>query len=95
MECLDKLKQLNEKWSDRNLAKVENAVNEIVELLVELNDMCKDKGSGNAAIASKNGGIELVISVCTKIRPGFALGLVTSLKTVASLLHGILLIIYV
>ncbi|CAA3022865.1 armadillo repeat-containing 6 [Olea europaea subsp. europaea] len=89
MECLDKLKQLNEKWSDRNLAKVENAVNEIVELLVELNDMCKDKGSGNAAIASKNGGIELVISVCTKIRAGFALGLVTSLKTVASLLHDL------
>lgn len=89
MECLDKLKQLNENWSDRNQAKDENAGNEIVELLVELNDMCKDKGSGNAAIATKNGGIELVISVCTKIRTGFDRGLVTGLKTIASLLHDL------
>ncbi|KAL2544303.1 ARM repeat superfamily protein [Forsythia ovata] len=51
MECLDKLKQLNGNWSDLNHVEDENAVNEIVELLEELYDMCEDKGSGNAAIA--------------------------------------------
>ncbi|KAL2555904.1 LUC7 N-terminus domain-containing protein [Forsythia ovata] len=51
MECLDKLKQLNGNWSDLNHVEDENAVNEIVELLEELYDMCEGKGSGNAAIA--------------------------------------------
>ncbi|KAL2460219.1 ARM repeat superfamily protein [Abeliophyllum distichum] len=89
MECLDKLKQLNGNWSDLNHAVDEKAVNEIVELLEELYDMCEDKGSGNAAIATKNGGIELLISICTKLRNGFDRGLVSSLKTIASLLHDL------
>ncbi|GFY89980.1 hypothetical protein Acr_07g0001770 [Actinidia rufa] len=47
-------------------------------------------GSGNAAIATRNGGVELVCSVCSdclKLSGGTDQGLVSALKAMASLLH--------
>ncbi|KAL0384176.1 UNVERIFIED_CONTAM: hypothetical protein Sradi_2811900 [Sesamum radiatum] len=55
MECLGKLRE-------------EKTLPETVELLDELSVLCSDKASGNAAIATKNGAVELVISICSKLR---------------------------
>lgn len=74
IQCLHRLKQLG---SD---------LDEMVELLDKLAELCGVEGSGNAAIATKNGGVELV---CSKIRSGGEQVLASALKALASLLHGI------
>lgn len=76
MECLGKLRE------DKPLP-------EIVELLDELNVMCGDKGSGNAAIAAKNGAVELVISACAKLRDEHRRGLASGLSALASVIHDL------
>ncbi|XP_057502527.1 uncharacterized protein LOC130786264 [Actinidia eriantha] len=80
IQCLDRLKQLN---SDQN------DVDEIIVLLDKLSDLCTIEGSGNAAIATRNGGIELVCSVLLNLRCRSDQGLVSSLKAMASLLHDV------
>lgn len=75
IQCLDRLKQIGQKDLD-----------EMVELLDKLAELCGVEGSGNAAIATKNGGVELV---CSKIRSGSERVLASALKALASLLHGI------
>ncbi|XP_075672877.1 uncharacterized protein LOC142642414 [Castanea sativa] len=74
IQCLDRLKQLG---SD---------LDEMVELLDKLAELCGVEGSGNAAIATKNGGVELV---CSKIRSGGEQVLASALKALASLLHDL------
>ncbi|PIN20457.1 hypothetical protein CDL12_06865 [Handroanthus impetiginosus] len=77
MECLGKLKE-------------EKAFPKIVELLDELSALCTDKGSGNEAIATKNGAVELVLSICLKLRDEHDRGLASGLNTMASvLLHDL------
>ncbi|KAK6135686.1 hypothetical protein DH2020_030563 [Rehmannia glutinosa] len=76
MECLGKLKE-------------EKALPEIVELLGELSVLCGDKGSGNAAIATKNGAVELVISICSKLRDERDRGLASGLNAMASVIHDL------
>ena len=87
IQSLDRLKQLNSDWTDRigDLKDEE----EMVVLLDKLTDLCSIEGSGNAAIATRNGGVELVCSVCLKLRSECDQGLVSALKALASLLHGI------
>ncbi|XP_057496607.1 uncharacterized protein LOC130781422 [Actinidia eriantha] len=82
IQCLDRLKQLNSDQKD---------VDEIIVLFDKLSDLCSIEGSGNAAIATRNGGVELVCSVCSdclKLSGGTDQGLVSALKAMASLLHG-------
>ncbi|KAM4088900.1 hypothetical protein ACB094_07G107900 [Castanea mollissima] len=74
IQCLHRLKQLG---SD---------LDEMVELLDKLAELCGVEGSGNAAIATKNGGVELV---CSKIRSGGEQVLASALKALASLLHDL------
>ncbi|KAI3446026.1 hypothetical protein Pfo_002691 [Paulownia fortunei] len=76
MECLGKLKE-------------EKQLPEIVELLEELSVLCRDKGSGNAAIATKNGAVELVISICSKLRDEHDRGLASGLNAMASVIHDL------
>ncbi|KAL2254678.1 armadillo repeat-containing protein 6 [Sesamum indicum] len=73
MECLGKLRE-------------EKTLPEIVELLDELSVLCCDKASGNAAIATKNGAVELVISICSKLRGG---GLASALNAMAAVVHDL------
>jgi RING finger protein 170 len=49
-----------------------------------------DDGNVNAAIATKNGGVELVCDVCSKISisNGSQLALISALNAMASLLRG-------
>lgn len=77
MECLGKLKE-------------GKALPEIVELLGELRVLCEDKGSGNGAIASKNGAVELIISICVKLRDARHRGLSSGLSALASVIHGMI-----
>nr|GLL23679.1 armadillo repeat-containing protein 6 [Ipomoea trifida] len=87
IQTIERLKQL-----DLELASsVENdgVLKEIVELLDRLNDSCTDKGSGNVAIATRNGGVQLVCSVLLKLPSACNQGVISSLKTVASLLHDL------
>ncbi|KAJ7946029.1 Armadillo repeat-containing protein 6 [Quillaja saponaria] len=83
IQCLDRLKQLDsgleEQIRDKDL-------DEMVELFDRLTELCSAEGSGNAAIATKNGGMELVCSICSKIPSGSDRALVAALKTMASLL---------
>lgn len=86
IQSLDRLKQLS---SDED----ETSLNEIVEFLDSLNDLCGLKGSGNAAIATKNGAVELVISILRKLKSSNSdRGIVLALSTLASLLYGMGLI---
>lgn len=87
IQCLDRLKQLDPDTKDRI---DQNDLDEVVELLDKLAELCGVEGSGNAAIATKNGGVELVCSVCLKIpTSGCERVFASALKTLALLLHGI------
>lgn len=91
VEALDKLKELSFKWTadDCTIAN-ENEVENVIGLLDELSDLCRVEGLGNAAIATKNGGLELVCLICSKIPGGCDRGLISALNTMASFLHGII-----
>ncbi|XP_045829652.1 armadillo repeat-containing protein 6 [Trifolium pratense] len=83
IECLEKLKRLESEG---------DALNEIVEVFDRLNELCGgDDGNVNAAIATKNGGVELVCDVCSKISSGNGsqLVLVSVLNAMASLLRDV------
>lgn len=75
IECLGKLRE------DKPLP-------DIVALLDELKVLCGDKESGNAAVASKNGAVELVIAACAKLRDEHRWGLASGLSALASVIHG-------
>jgi hypothetical protein len=82
IECLEKLKRLESEG---------DALDEIVEVFDKLNELCGgDDGNANAAIATKNGGVELVCDVCSKISSGNGskLVLVSALNAMALLLRG-------
>ncbi|GMP48339.1 hypothetical protein CsSME_00015725 [Camellia sinensis var. sinensis] len=87
IQSLDRLKQLNSDSTDR--IGDQNDVDEVIVLLDKLADLCSIEGSGNAAIAMKNGGLELVCSVCLKLRGGSDRGLVSAFEAIASLLHDV------
>lgn len=75
MECLGKLRE-------------DKPMPEVVGLLDELSVLFGDKGSGNAAIAAKNGAVELIISACAKLRDEHRRGLASGLSALASVIHG-------
>ena len=82
IQSLDRLKQLDSDWV---------GFGEMVEVFDKLTELCSIEGSDNAAIATRNGGVEVACSVCSKIRVGCEGDsvLVSGLTTMASLLHGI------
>lgn len=86
--CLDRLKELNDSSKDQS---VDKNLDEMEELLDKLTELCGAEGLGNAAIATRNGGVELVCSICSKIGIGCERALFSSLKAMAALLHGITL----
>ncbi|KAI9124143.1 hypothetical protein K1719_005443 [Acacia pycnantha] len=86
IRCLDGLKQLESRLGDQIGDK---DLDEIVELFDKLTEACNVEGSGNAAIATKNAGVELVCSACSKIPKGCERALVSALKTMSSLLHDV------
>ncbi|KAF3643272.1 putative armadillo repeat-containing protein 6-like isoform X2 [Capsicum annuum] len=87
IQSLERLKELDRDWKQEG--RDEKDVNEIVEWLDKLNAVCNVDAPGNAAIASKNGAVELVCSLCGKLGSGFNQALVSALNTLASLLHDL------
>lgn len=59
-------------------------------LLDKLGDLCGGENSGNAAIAARNGGVELLTSICSKVSGcGVHKLIVSALKAFTPLLHDI------
>ncbi|KAG5548090.1 hypothetical protein RHGRI_013699 [Rhododendron griersonianum] len=87
IRSLDRLKQLDSDWTERIADRKD--VDEVVDLLDELTELCLMEGSGNAAIGTRNGGIELVCSVCLKLRGGSDRSLGSGLRALASLIHDV------
>lgn len=83
IQSLDRIKQLQ--YSDfTNQVIVDQAIN----LLDSLIDLCSVDRSVNAAIATRNGGVELLCSICSKLSGQLAV--VSALNALAALLHGII-----
>lgn len=83
IESLDRIKQLS--ISDRTDTELED----VIGFLDKLTDLSRIEGSGNAAIATKNGGVELVCKICSKLRKESDRALVSALNTIASFLHDL------
>ncbi|XVE49157.1 hypothetical protein DITRI_Ditri01bG0059600 [Diplodiscus trichospermus] len=87
MQCLDKLNQLNSDSKDQFDAQ---SLVQVTALLDNLTQLCTGKEeSGNAAIVTKNGGIGLVCSICSKIPTESRETLISCLKAMASLLTDV------
>ncbi|GLT55817.1 hypothetical protein SLA2020_289050 [Shorea laevis] len=84
IQCLDRLKQLN----DSNDRFCNEDLDEMERLFDRLMELCGTKESQNAAIVTKNGGVELACSICAKIPSGNQV-LVSCLRTMALLLNDI------
>ncbi|XP_047341394.1 armadillo repeat-containing protein 6 [Impatiens glandulifera] len=83
VQTLDQLKEFNSNWRDD-----ENVV-EVIDLLDKLSNLCSIEGSGNIAIANKNGGVELVSSICSKIRGVSNRGVISAFNILALLLNDV------
>lgn len=57
---------------------------EMIELLNKLYDLCSAEGSENASIATRNGGVEVLTSICSSARSEKAL--VSSLRALSSII---------
>ncbi|KAK4757482.1 hypothetical protein SAY87_018783 [Trapa incisa] len=84
IQCLERLKQLD---CDCNDGMNKGVNEELVQFLDKLTQLATETNSGNAAIATKNGGVELLCSVCSKIPKDCVLALVTSWKALVPLLQ--------
>lgn len=85
IQCLDAMKQLNDskdRFSNEDLEEMER-------LLTKLIESCSAEGRENVAIATKNGGMELICSVCSKIPTASRGVLDLCLKTMELLLNDI------
>lgn len=82
VQCLDGLKEFDGGSEDRNL-------DSMAELFEKLAELCTAQGSGNAAIATRNGAVELVCSLSSKIGVDHGRVLVSALKAMAALLHDL------
>ncbi|PIA46448.1 hypothetical protein AQUCO_01500175v1 [Aquilegia coerulea] len=83
IQCLDRLKEI-----DLN----DSTMKEMTELLDKLCDLCSEEGSGNQSIAIRNGGLDLVISICSKIKVTnneHEHALVSALKAMACLIYDL------
>ncbi|XP_057965199.1 uncharacterized protein LOC131155801 isoform X2 [Malania oleifera] len=80
IECLDRLKQLDSDWEGRDCEEVEGLFDKLSELC------CVE---GNAVIASRNRGVELACSICSKMRVDCGRGVVSSLKALALFIHDL------
>lgn len=89
MRCLEKLKRLRSELNNQ----VDDS-DELVECFEELSSLCSLEGTGNSAIATRNGAVELVCSFYSQIQVGVCCTLNASLKALAPLLHGISLSFY-
>ncbi|XP_074360984.1 uncharacterized protein LOC141701208 isoform X1 [Apium graveolens] len=90
IECLNKLKQFEiDSSCDNFKIKSDFDLEEVIGVLNELTELCGVEGSGNAMIATRNGGLELVCLICSRVPSGCGRGLVSCLNALAYLLHDL------
>ncbi|MCL7044498.1 hypothetical protein MKW94_003746 [Papaver nudicaule] len=89
IQCLDRLREIDLKIKyqkdDDDLSKT--GYDEMRDVFVKFKDMCSAEGSGNATIAVKNGGLDLVVLICSKIQIRHEHCLVAALNALASLIY--------
>ncbi|KAL4555741.1 hypothetical protein LXL04_038369 [Taraxacum kok-saghyz] len=85
IQSLDRIKQLQSSdWTEKAV------LDEALGLLDHLTDLSRVEGSGNSAIAARNGGVELMCSVCSKLADIHRdSALVSALNTLAAFLHDL------
>ncbi|XP_034917020.1 uncharacterized protein [Populus alba] len=81
IKCLERLKELG--FDDDDLDEMVGLLDELVGLFTGV------EGSGNVAIGVRNGGLELVCSICSNIPIVSEKVLVSALKTLALLIHDV------
>ncbi|KAJ9561115.1 hypothetical protein OSB04_006275 [Centaurea solstitialis] len=82
IQSLDRIKQLQiSDWTDEAVA------DQALGLLDNLAALSRVEGSGNAAIATRNGGVELMCCICSKL--GRHSALVSALNALAAFLHDL------
>ncbi|CAH2076951.1 unnamed protein product [Thlaspi arvense] len=88
--CLDRLKELDS-VSKVGLLGDDDDLDEVSSLFAKLNELCSSQESGNAAIATKHGAVELTCSICSKIKTDTRSNaiVVPCLKALAVLIHDI------
>ncbi|XP_044509099.1 armadillo repeat-containing protein 6 isoform X2 [Mangifera indica] len=86
IQSLERLKQLNSK--DRINSEDLNEMGELFDKLIELCG-CNNEVSGNVPIATRNGAVELVCAICSKIPAGSKRLLLSCLKMMALFIHDI------
>ncbi|KGN43949.1 armadillo repeat-containing protein 6 [Cucumis sativus] len=87
IQSLERLKQLDGDSKDKIS---DQFVDEIVVLFDRISDLCgSTQESGNASIALRNGGLELLCSLCYKIPSDCEPAVVSSLKTMVLLLQDL------
>lgn len=90
--CLDRLKELDTVTLLRD-----EDLDEISSLLVKLNELCSSSPeSGNVAIATKHGAVELITcSICSKIKTDTRSSciVIPCLKALAVLIHGMVYVL--
>lgn len=88
IECLHKLEKFKfDSSCDNRKIKSDCELEEVIGLLNELTELCCVEGSGNAAIATRNGGLELVCEICSRVPSGR--GQISCLNGLPSLLHDL------
>lgn len=86
VQSLERLKQLDGDSKDRISDK---DVDEMVVLFDRMSELCgSNEESGNASIALRNGGLELLCSLCSKIPSDCERAVASALKTMVFLLQG-------
>ncbi|KAK9096689.1 hypothetical protein Sjap_022186 [Stephania japonica] len=90
IQCLDRLKEFDSKLGSRETPSTSGEdFEEIADILDRLWSLCSVEGSGNASIATRNGGLDLLISICFKIDPQCGRALDSGLKAMSSLIHDV------
>jgi len=80
LQCLDSLKKLDSGDLDGEAAEMSGLFNKLANLLSE--------ETANPAIAVKNGGVQLVCSLCSKLPTGSHQALAPGFTALALMLHG-------
>ncbi|PKA55479.1 hypothetical protein AXF42_Ash006681 [Apostasia shenzhenica] len=89
-QSLDALRSILSLKDDRKVGGLDETLDEeLAELLDKLYDLCRIEGSNNVSIATRNGGVELLVSLCGAIQGRLERSLVSALMVLSSIVHDL------
>ncbi|KAL5992673.1 hypothetical protein ACLOJK_013592 [Asimina triloba] len=79
------------KASDQKINKLDGAIDleQMIELLDKLYILCSIEGSSDRSVVTRNGGVELVTTICSALHGRHEQPLVSALKTLSIILHDL------